>query len=59
MDKRTNNDLQNTTIKTNDIATRTPLRPGGELKLSGRVGSFCLTSGTRSVTPVFKPVDKS
>ena len=27
-DKRTNNDLQNTTQKTKDRATRTPLKPG-------------------------------
>jgi hypothetical protein len=27
-DKRTNNDLQNTTQKTNDRATRTPQKPG-------------------------------
>jgi len=29
--KRTNNDLQNTTQKTKDPATRTPLNIGGEL----------------------------
>jgi hypothetical protein len=27
-DKRTNNDLQNTTQKTNDLGTRTPQKPG-------------------------------
>jgi hypothetical protein len=30
-EKRTNNDLQNTTQKTKDGAKRTPLSPGGEL----------------------------
>ena len=30
-DKRTNNDLQNTTHKTKYRATRTPLKTGGEL----------------------------
>jgi len=30
-DKRTNNDLQNTTYKTKYRATRTPLKTGGEL----------------------------
>ena len=29
--KRTNNDLQNTTHKTKDRVTRTPLKTGGEL----------------------------
>jgi hypothetical protein len=37
--KGTNNDLQNTAQKTNDQATRTPLKPEGELRCSGRVGS--------------------
>ena len=31
-DKRTNNDLQNTTQKTKDRVTRTPLKIGGELR---------------------------
>ena len=30
-DKRTNNELPNTTQKTKYQATRTPLKPGGEL----------------------------
>ena len=30
----TNNDLQNTTQKTTDLETRTPLKPGGELRFS-------------------------
>jgi hypothetical protein len=35
--KRTNNDLQNTTPKTKDRVTRTPLKIGDELMCSGRV----------------------
>jgi len=33
-DKKTNNDLKNTTLKTKDRATRTLLKTGGELKCS-------------------------
>ena len=33
--------------KTKDRVTRTPLKPGGELRCSGRVGSSCSTSDTR------------
>jgi len=33
----TNNDLQNITQKTEDRATRTPLRSGDNLRCSGRV----------------------
>ena len=32
-EKRTNNDLQNTTQKTKDRATQSPLNTGGELML--------------------------
>ena len=46
-DKMANNDLQNSTHKTKDRVTRTPLKTGGELRCSGRVGSSSLTSGTR------------
>jgi len=42
-DRRTNNDLQNTTQKTKDRRTRNPLQPGGELKCSERVSIFCST----------------
>ena len=35
-DKRTNNDIQNTTQKTNDRSTRIPINTGGELKCSGK-----------------------
>ena len=48
--KRTNNDLQNTTQKTKDRVTQTPLKTGGELRCSGRVSSSCSTSDTRRVT---------
>ena len=43
--KRTNNYLQNIHIS-KDRVTRTPLKTGGELGCSGRVGSSCSTSGT-------------
>jgi len=43
------NDLQNTIQKTKDRATWTPLKTGGELMLSGKVGSSCSTCGTRRV----------
>ena len=36
-DRRPNNNLQNTTQKTKDRVTRTPLKTGGELRCSGRV----------------------
>jgi 4-diphosphocytidyl-2C-methyl-D-erythritol kinase len=51
-DKRTNNDLQNITHKTKDRVTRTPLKTGGELMLSGRISGSCSTSGTRRVNLV-------
>jgi len=38
-DKGTNNDLQNIAQKTNDQATRTPLKPEGELRCYGMVSS--------------------
>jgi hypothetical protein len=44
-DNRTNNYLQ----KTKDWPTRPPLKTGGELMCSGRVGSSCYTSNTRRV----------
>ena len=40
--KRTNNDLQNTTHKTKDRVTPTPLKAGEELRCSGRVNSFTI-----------------
>jgi hypothetical protein len=39
--KRTNNDLQSTTQKTKDRATRTPLKSGCELSCAGKVCSSC------------------
>ena len=36
--KKENSDLQNTTQKTKDRATRTSLKTGSELRCSGRVG---------------------
>ena len=47
---------QNNTQKTNDRATRTPLKIWGGPRCSGRVGIFCSTSGTRHVAPVIYPV---
>ena len=52
--KRTNNDLQNTTQKAKDRARRTPLKTGGKLRCSGRVGSSCSTCGSRLV--IFIPI---
>ena len=57
--KTTNSYLENITQKTKDPATRTPLKPGGELVYSGRVSSSCSTCGTRRVTPVKKISNKS
>ena len=44
------------TYKTKDRVTRTPLKIGGELRCSGRVGSSCSSSGTRRVNLVTNPV---
>ena len=44
------------TYKTKDRVTRTPLKIGGELWSSGRVGSSCSTSGIRRVNLVTNPV---
>ena len=44
------------THKTKDRVTRTPLKPGGELRCSGRVGSYCSTSGTSRVNLVTNQV---
>ena len=40
-DKRTNNDLQNTTQKTKDQVTRATLRTVAELRWSGRMSGSC------------------
>ena len=44
------------TNKTKDRVTRTPLKPGCELKCSGMVISSCFTSDTRRVNLVTSPV---
>ena len=44
------------TYKSKDRVTRTPLKTGGELRYSGRIGSSCSTSGTRRVNLVTNPV---
>ena len=43
------------THKTKNRVTRTPLKTGGELRWSGRVGSTCSTSGTHRVNLVTNP----
>ena len=42
------------THKTKDRVKRTPLKTGGELMCSGRVGSSCSTSDTRRVNYVIR-----
>jgi hypothetical protein len=44
------------THKTKDRGTRTPLKTGGELRCSGRVGSSCSTSDIRRVNLVINQV---
>jgi hypothetical protein len=44
------------THKSKDRVARTPLKPGGELRCSGRVSSSWSTSGTRRVNLVTNPV---
>ena len=51
-DRGTINDLQNTTYKTKDLVTRTPLKTGDELRCFGRLSSSCSTCGTHSITLV-------
>ena len=55
-DTNTNNDLQNTTEKTKDWATRALLKTGSELRYSRRVSTSCSTSGTRCVAIVKNPM---
>jgi hypothetical protein len=43
------------THKTKDRVTRTPLKPGGELRFTGRVGTSFSTSGTYRVNLVTTP----
>jgi hypothetical protein len=57
--RKTQKDKQRSTkqtYKTKDRVTRTPLKTGGELSCSGRVGSSCSTSDTRRVNLVTNPV---
>ena len=49
MAKKTNKDLQNTTQKNKDRATRIPLKIGGEIRCSGKVISSCSSSDTHHV----------
>jgi len=58
-DNRTNNYMQNTTQKTKDLVTPTPLKTGGELGYSGKISSFCSTCSTRRCYSSYKPGDKS
>ena len=44
------------TYKTKDRVTRTPLKTGGELRYSGRVGISCSTSGNRRVNLITNPM---
>jgi len=44
------------THKTKDRVTRIPLKTRDELRCSGRVSSYCSTSGTRRVNLVTNPV---
>ena len=55
-DRRTKHDLQNTTQKRKDWATRIPLKRWSELRCSGRVTNCCSTYATRCVTLATKPV---
>jgi hypothetical protein len=43
------------TYKTKDRVTRSPLKPGDELRCSGRVSSSCSTSDTRRVNLITFP----
>jgi hypothetical protein len=54
--KKMNNDLQNTTQKTKNWVTQTPLKTGGELICSRMVSNSGSTSGTLHVTLVTKSV---
>ena len=44
------------TYKTKERITQTPLKTGGQLRCSGRVGSSCSTRDTRRVNLVTNPV---
>jgi len=53
-DKQASKDPQNITPKTKNRATWTPLKPGGELRCSGRVRSSYSTFDTRRVPAIMK-----
>jgi len=55
MDKRTNNDQQNTTQKTKDCETRTPLKTGVNSGAPEMVSTSYSTSGTRCLTLLTNP----
>ena len=50
IDKRTNNDLQNTTKKTKDRATPTPLKTEGEVRCSGKTAHALLVAPDLNLT---------
>ena len=52
-DKRTDNDLPNTTQKAKDRTKRTPTKTGDERRCSGRVSSSCFTCDTRRLNFLF------
>jgi hypothetical protein len=54
--KRKNNDLQNTTQKTKDRATPTPLKAEGGLGCSERVSSSYSTCDINRITLAMNPV---
>jgi len=51
-DKMTNNDLQNTTQKTSDCATRTLRKTVDDVRYSGKVSNFCSPKDKRRITHV-------
>ena len=53
------NDLQNITQKHEDLATRTPLKTGCELRSSGRVSNSRSTCGNHRITYCCQSGDKS
>jgi hypothetical protein len=54
--ERGHTNIQKHSQKTMDPATRTPLKPGGELRYSGRVSGSCSISVTRRDTLATSPV---
>jgi hypothetical protein len=58
MAKRTDNDKQNSTQKTKDRATPSPLKTGDEIRCFGRVSSSWSTWNSCRVTLVTNPAIK-